>query len=118
MKHIITSALYLIVLLSLSVFVFDKMNLYYELTWLDIPMHMLGGFGIAALVLSVESYRHKKVSFISVITLYMIVAIGWELFGALKEALVHVPWSGWFDTMWDVINGGIGATCAYYLLKK
>ena len=118
MKHIITSALYLAVLLLLSVFVFDKTNLYYELPWLDIPMHVLGGFGVASLALSVQAYRNKKASFFIISAAYICVAVGWELYEFVKDVMNISPWNGWSDTISDLVNGAIGATCSYYLLKK
>jgi hypothetical protein len=50
MKHIIISALYLLTLFCLSHFVFDPSYLYNEIPWLDIPMHIMGGFVVGVLV--------------------------------------------------------------------
>lgn len=118
MKSIVTSIIYLATLLSLSVFVFDPTNLYFELKWLDIPMHIMGGFGVASLVMSVAHYRKKKISFIAVLALYLVVAIGWELYEFAHDMLRHVEWNGWSDTLDDVFNGALGASVAYYFLKK
>ena len=118
MKHIISSVLYLVILLCLSEFVFDPTNLYYELPWLDIPMHIMGGFGVASLALAVASYKKKTLSLTTVLIVYLCVAAGWELYELAHDFLHNSDWNGWSDTISDVINGGIGALVSYYLLKK
>jgi hypothetical protein len=118
MKHIISSILFLLILLCLSVFVFDPSNLYFEIPWLDVPMHILGGFGVASLVISVFAYRKHKASFVVVLALYLCVAVGWEFY-ELAHALVRaISWNGWPDTLSDIFNGAIGASVAFFLLKK
>ena len=118
MKHIISSALFLLVLLCLSVFVFDPTHLYYELPWLDIPMHLLGGFGLTSLFLAIAVHGKQKLSLTQILLLYTLVAIGWELYEIAKDFIGNTTWNGWPDTISDVINGAIGATVAYYLLDK
>lgn len=118
MKEIASSVIYLIVLLCLSVFVFDPTHLYYELPWLDIPMHVLGGFGVVSLVLAVARYKKYKVSLTTALLLYLCVAVGWELYEFGHDLLRHSEWNGWSDTISDIINGAIGGTVAYFLLKK
>lgn len=121
MKSIITSVTYLIVLLALSVFVFDPTKLYYELPWLDIPMHIMGGFGVASLALSISLYKKHTLSYSSVILLYLLVAFGWELYEFAQDQMQHLDWNGWSDTLSDTFNGAVGATVSYYyfyILKK
>jgi hypothetical protein len=118
MKYIISSVLYLGILLSLSLFVFDPAHLYYEIPWLDIPMHLMGGFGVASLVLSVFSYKKQDVSYRTMILLVLVVAVGWELYEVIHDVIVGREWGGWSDTLSDIFNGTLGATVAYYLLKK
>ena len=118
MKHIISSALYLVILLSLSEFVFDPTRLYYELPWLDIPMHVMGGFGVASLTIAILNYKRKRLLFQSILFAYFIVAIGWEAYELAHDMALGVPWNGWSDTLYDIFNGGVGAFVAYYLLKK
>lgn len=118
MKPIITSILYLILLLCLSVFVFDPTHLYYEIWWLDIPMHILGGLGVASLTVAIASYKKYTISLLQVLLVYLSVAVVWELYELVHEIYSHLAWGGWSDTVSDVLNGGIGATCAYFFLKK
>lgn len=118
MKHIISSVLFLVILLCISVFIFDPANLYFELPWLDIPMHGLGGFGVASFALAVLAYKKQKVTFVVVLSFYLCVAVGWESYEYVKDIAHAHPWNGWQDTISDVINGAIGATVAFFLLKK
>lgn len=118
MKHIISSSLYLIILLCLSKFIFDPTYLYYEIPWLDIPMHVMGGFGITSLTLAIAAYKKKKMSLISALIIYLVVAVGWEVYEFLGDVINTMKWNGWGDTLADTCNGAIGALVAYYLLKK
>lgn len=118
MKHIISSVLYLGILLCLSEFVFNPTNLYYELPWLDIPMHIMGGFGVASLSLAMASYKKYTLTFKQVLLVYFCIAVTWEVFECARDVFGHMSWGGWSDTLSDIFNGGIGSLVAYYLLKK
>lgn len=118
MKKIIISSLYLLVLFCLSKFVFDPSYLYYELPWLDIPMHILGGFGVAVLVESILEKNNKKVSYTKLFVVYMVVAASWELYEYINNLTNFLPQNGWFDTVKDIIDGFIGMNVAYLFTRK
>jgi hypothetical protein len=59
MKYVAFSSLYLVTLFAISRYLFEPMYLYYELPWLDIPMHVLGGFGVASLAIALLLLRKK-----------------------------------------------------------
>lgn len=118
MKYIIISALYLITLFCLSKFVFDPTYLYYELWWLDIPMHIMGGFGVAALTGSILSYKGKKVSYIKLCIVYSVVAVSWELYEYLHDIISGGEINNIIDTASDFINGLVGMSVAYLFVKK
>lgn len=118
MKNIVISALYLIVLLCLSAFVFDPSYLYYELPWLDIPMHVMGGFGVASLTGAILSYKKQTISYWKLFVVYSIVAISWELYEYVNDIMAIAGWNGWTDTSSDFINGAIGASIAYLFVRK
>ena len=117
MKHIIISGLFLVMLLALSVFVFDPTHLYYELPWLDIPMHILGGFGVASLTAAILTYRGKKVSLMSLFIAYSIVAVSWELYEYAKDFMTRDKWNGWYDTSKDLFDGALGVVVLYWFSK-
>jgi hypothetical protein len=118
MKQIVTSLLYLLILFSISQFIFDPTHLYYEIWWLDIPMHVLGGFGVASLVSATYSYFGKKVSLWEIFIWYTLVAISWELYEYAHDLARGQEWNGWLDTSADYINGVFGTAIAYFLMKR
>jgi hypothetical protein len=118
MKHIIISGLYLLILFCLSTFVFDPAYLYYEIWWLDIPMHIMGGFGVATLAASVLSYFDKTISYKKLFLAYLVVAITWESYEYIHDLMLHREWNGWFDTIKDLIDGAIGMNFAYLFVRK
>lgn len=119
MRNIIISGFFLLSLLCLSVFIFDPTNLYFELPWLDIPMHVLGGFGVASFVMAVTIHSKQKLTLTQVIILYLCVALTWELYEFVKDVVVrHTEWNGWNNTLLDIVNGALGAIAAFFILKK
>jgi len=118
MKQIITSILYLLTIFSVSQFIFEPAHLYYELRWLDIPMHIMGGFGVASLVSALYAYFEKPVSFWKLFIMYSVVALAWELYEYTHDIVTHTDWNGWFDTTKDYIDGLIGAGVAYLFIRK
>lgn len=118
MKHITISVLYLFILFCLSVFVFEPAHLYYEIWWLDIPMHVMGGFGVASLVGAILSYRGKKVSYKRLFLGYLTVALVWEIYEYVNALPSLLMWGGWFDTGKDLIDGAIGMSIAYLFVRK
>jgi hypothetical protein len=118
MKQIITSALYLLTIFSVSHFIFDPTNLYYELKWLDIPMHIMGGFGVASLSSAVLAYLKKPVSFWKLFFVYSAVALVWEAYEYIQDIANYSDWNGWFDTLQDYVNGLIGMGVAYLFIRK
>ena len=82
-------------------------------------MHILGGFGVASLAIAVALYGKQKLSLVQVLILYLSVTLAWELYECIKDVLVQrVSWNGWQDTLWDSINGALGAAIAFFVFKK
>ncbi len=118
MKHIIISASYLVILFCLSKFVFDPSYLYYELWWLDIPMHIMGGFGVASLTGAILSYKGKAVSYKKIFLTYIVVAITWEVYEYVHDIIVGQEWNGWLEVIKDLFDGFIGMSIAYLFVRK
>ena len=118
MKRIVISALYLLILFLISRFIFEPTYLYYEIKWLDVPMHVLGGIGVASLGYGIWSYAEKTPTFWRIFILYAITAVAWELYEYSRDLLSSQSWNGWLDTTSDFLNGAIGAIIAYRLIKK
>ena len=118
MKHIIISALYLLTLFCLSKFVFEPTFLYSELKWLDIPMHIMGGFGATAFIGAILSYKKIKVSYKRLFFAYAVVAITWEVYEYFFNPMFVKEWASWLDTFKDFIDGWIGVSVAYLFVRK
>lgn len=118
MKHIILSTLFLVILFLLSRYVFEPSYLYYELRWLDIPMHILGGFGVASLTIAILRYKGVNTSYLSLVLSYTFVALVWEVWEYSNGLAFYVDWKGWFDTAKDFIGGFLGMSVAYLFIRK
>ena len=119
MKEIFLSALYLVILYCLSHFIFDPTYLYYEIWWLDIPMHILGGAGVASLAIAVLNYKNVKINYKKIFISILVVAIFWELYEYTCDFYSVGYWKGnILDTLSDIANGIIGASISYLIYKK
>jgi hypothetical protein len=125
MKHIIISSLYLLTLFCLSHFVFDPAFLYYEIWWLDIPMHLMGGFGVASLTGAILSYNGVKVSYTKLLAAYFLIAVSWEIYEHILNYMHLGTWYGErapnadiLDTLKDLVDGFLGMSFAYLFVRK
>jgi hypothetical protein len=118
MIRIILSGLFLLVLYSLSHFVFEPAYMYFEIWWLDIPMHILGGLGVASLVYSILIYLRKPVTLLPIIVSVFVVAVTWEIYEYVRGVVIYDRLSSYLDTVKDLIDGTIGAYIAYLVIKK
>ncbi len=119
MKEIILSTLYLVALYCLNYFVFDPTYLYYEIWWLDIPMHILGGAGVASLAIALINFKNKKVTFWKIFVAVLVVALAWEIYEYICDLTNLGYWNGnWIDTVADLLNGLIGGIISYLIYKK
>lgn len=92
--------------------------MYYEIWWLDIPMHILGGVGVASLAYSVFSYKKIKTSYKNLIVAFLVIAFVWEVYEYILDKNIYDTVSDYLDTVWDTINGIIGVSIAYLFIKK
>lgn len=118
MKYVAFSSLYLVALFGISRYLFEPMYLYYELPWLDIPMHVLGGFGVASLAVALLLLRKKRITIMPVLVSFFVIAVAWEVYEYSLDVQAFRPWIGWTDTTSDIINGLIGALVAYGIARK
>lgn len=94
------------------------MYLFYEFWWLDIPMHILGGFGVAIFTSAIFSYFKIKISYKRIFWILIITAITWEFWEYFTGQTEYYDWIGRLDTVKDIINGIIGASIGYHFVKK
>ena len=95
---------------------------YYRYPGFDIPMHILGGMGIAFSVywFITTFFPKYKQSFWSIIFFTLLAGICWELFEAINDiagAPVGTP-KYYLDLTKDVVNDTLGAIIAAWFLRK
>ena len=102
-------------------------HLYFYIWWLDIPMHLLGGFWVAlsALVFYYDTrWKYKKdrtsaFAFRYAFLVTLAVGLGWEAFELLADKLSGTINVNIGDTLSDIMNDMIGAACAtFFFLRK
>lgn len=106
MPWLLTALVLAGVLLALHLYALATFFYWHHL-WFDIPMHILGGAALAALIIAVVGFR----PWIFLFGMLVVVG-GWELF----ENYAHISTGQldyWFDTSYDMINGLVGAMAVF-----
>lgn len=116
-KNTILYSIGIITLLLISELLFNPSNLYFELRWLDIFMHIMGGLLFAGLFYNVfynNKYIDQNKLFIYIIISVLIIGIFWEISECIRDIFSHNLWGGVADTIKDIINDTIGALIYIY----
>ncbi|MDO8492393.1 MAG: hypothetical protein Q7S34_02015 [bacterium] len=98
-------------------------SLFWLLPWFDIPMHILGGFWVSLAVLAIwfsfkKSIPENKIFFFILILATLIVGIFWEIFEYYFDIAFPGKEGYLYDTIKDLFDDLVGATLAFYYLKK
>lgn len=81
-------------------------------------MHILGGIGVASLANTILIYNKRKVTFFRIFVAYAVIAIGWEFYEYFfSPTFVQAAYS-LLDTASDLINGLIGASVLYIIVRS
>jgi hypothetical protein len=118
MKRII---LFLFLILStflISRFLFEPINLYHEFEFIDIPMHILGGYLIGGLVLAISLYKRFNISPTSFLFALFVVMIVWEIYEYGRGVIVYDKMSDFYDSLSDLVFGFLGGLIAYKYNKQ
>ncbi|MEI6810559.1 MAG: hypothetical protein WCK60_00730 [Candidatus Nomurabacteria bacterium] len=118
MKSVFFSLLFLLILFLVSHYIFEPTYLYYEIWWLDIPMHLLGGLGVGFVIMSIAKFYDLKLSLLQIFLLFMVVAIVWEIYEYARGIMVYDDISKYLDTVKDIVMGSIGLYSSYSLIKR
>lgn len=113
MKKVLIALVLILLTFLTSRFIFEPTNLYYELPWLDIPMHIWGGFLIGLLIVATSIYNktfRDKQFFFSALFLVMVV---WEVYEFQRGVILYDELSDYIDTVKDVLFGFMGGYLAY-----
>ena len=82
-------------------------------------MHILGGLGIASLVISILHYKNKKITLKIIILSVIVISLIWKVY---EYFYVHLYlgeiFGDYIDIIKDVIDGLIGGGIAYLIFKK
>ena len=126
MRNILFTLLAIAATFSVSQWVFNPLRLYYEIWWLDIPMHILGGFLFSLLFLSFLEYfssngkvnskiqKNKKVLLLFV----FFIGLVWEIYEYSMYVYFNYDWGGIYDTIKDLCDDMLGALIGLYLYNK
>ncbi len=118
----------LIFLLAMHIFA-SFFYLYWEFWWLDIVMHILGGFLTVLIIVGIAEKIniYKKLSinkkFFFVLFWLFLVTVSWEFFEFFIENVnPSIGYAYWNDTLSDMVAGLLGGSLAfifvYFYIKK
>ena len=100
-------------------------DLYFYVWWLDVPMHLFGGFWISAATITFLLTKHAGSAGNSWSTLLghallatIVIGAGWELFEWSVDRLNGLIHFDVADTSADMLNDTIGALCAAWILLR
>jgi len=99
---------------------------YWRVRWIDIPVHIIGGFGVALLSVWIAlKFKHinnicnyKIKSFLIIFVSVLSVGIFWEIFELIIRFTHFGRANYWEESLVDVINGLIGGVIAYFYFIK
>jgi len=100
-----------------------RLYLYSGYPWIDIPLHILGGFsvGIAAVGLIRIIFPGKAYTsvplFLYMILLVLCVGIAWEFVEWYYKASVAFGGNFWFDTYKDLLMDTLGGILSYICFR-
>lgn len=118
-KLLFLSLLLIIIISSLNIWAI-KDYLYFFYWWFDLLLHFLGGVWVAVSFLWLYFYSNilgkpsleRRRIFLATIVAFLVVAVGWEIFEIAIGQILEDP-NYVFDTVTDIIIGGLGAFVAY-----
>ena len=117
------TALFIMVFHYLSL----KYSWYWTFKWLDIPIHIVGGFWVSLTALWVSlKIRHidningyKKKALLVMLVSVLVVAIFWEIFELIFKITSLHSINYWQDSLGDISNSFIGGVIAFlYFIKN
>ena len=125
-KKILLISLLTILIVIIFHFFALKNDWYWRVRWIDIPAHIIGGFGVALLAVWVAlKFKHinnicnyKLKSFFIILISVLSVGIFWEIFELLFRFTHFGHANYWKEFIIDVANGLIGGVIAYFYFIK
>lgn len=125
-KKLLLTSLFTIVLILVFHYLSLKYSWYWTYRWLDIPVHIIGGFWISLMALwvclkikhidSILDYRKR--AFIVMLFSVLVVATLWEIFELLFSVTSIDLVGYWFDSIGDIVSGLFGGLVAFLFFIK
>lgn len=81
-------------------------------------MHILGGFGVAWFFIALVTLLKRSYTLRTILLSTLFIALFWEVIERVLDIFAIRVWSGWIDTIKDLIDGMIGALIAYKVFSK
>jgi hypothetical protein len=113
MRKILTSLVLILGTYLISRYIFEPANLYYELPWLDIPMHIIGGYLVTYFFIACAWYYKIPFQYTAFIVSLSVVMILWEIYEYMRGAVLYDMTSDYVDSLKDIAIGFIGGYIAY-----
>lgn len=117
----------LIVVLALANIAAIYWHLFYHIWWLDVVMHLAGGFWIALTGLTLYYYvprpgeRERSALFVVAFALALAMTIGtfWEVFEfSVDRMTLALTYRDIADTLGDLVNDFVGALIAAWIFSR
>ncbi|MCU0678385.1 MAG: hypothetical protein MUF19_02225 [Candidatus Pacebacteria bacterium] len=95
----------------------EWLSLYWYYSWLDMPMHLLGGVVVMLMLASLRSMGTplRHLSRIGSVVLLSMILVCWEVFGIYRFGGLKPDF--WSDTFLDLLCGVIGIVGGYVLVR-
>jgi len=126
-QQILFASFWVILSIGIINFLGCKYYLYWTYRWLDIPVHIVAGAGVALATLWFLTFferfltinRYKTKILFAVLVVILFVGIIWELF-ELWGGITYLDDHGYrFDTIKDLVDDTIGAMIVYgFFIKR
>jgi hypothetical protein len=113
-----TASFFLVVLLILNT-IATKLSLFSPYKWIDIPLHVLGGFCVGLFAIGLfkfffkeETYLKSK-QFLYIVIMVLFVGVAWEVVEAYFKVSILFGGNFWFDTVKDLLMDTLGGILSY-----
>ena len=127
-KNVQALKIFSVLVLILATQIFSELllvpnDMYYIIPWLDIPMHIWGGFLFGLLFIFYADYKNRdklfyKHNILHIFAFVFIIGIAWELYEYINDVVNYRDWRGILDTVKDLFDDILGSFLAYIIFKN
>ncbi len=127
-KNVQALKIFLVLILILATQIFSELflvpnDMYYIIPWLDIPMHIWGGFLFGLLFIFYIDYKNRgklfyKQNILYIFAFVFVIGLAWELYEYINDVVNYRDWRGILDTVKDLFDDIFGSFLAYIFFKS